>query len=87
MSCSAPPPRATTSPGASALSPSQPPRTLSVAIERVPATLGLCPLRETFASAYLSNSTSNADFATIDDAGVARAHIPTGECDRSRGMR
>jgi peptide/nickel transport system substrate-binding protein len=51
------------------------PRTLVAAIRLEPSTLALRPLRETFASPYLTNRTFNADIAVVDDQAVAQPYL------------
>jgi len=50
-------------------------RTLNVGLEREPSTLGLRPLRETFAATYYPNRTFNADFAFLDDLGAPQPYM------------
>src|SRR5947208_3861223 len=50
-------------------------RTLNVGLEREPPTLGLRPLRETFAANYFPNRTFNADFAYLDDQGAPQPYM------------
>jgi len=62
-------------PGASTSSTPQEPRTLNVSLQREPPTLGLRPLRESFAANYFPNRTFNADFAFLDDQGAPRPYM------------
>ena len=50
-------------------------RLLVTGVQREPSTLGLRPMRETFAAPYLPNRTFNADFAVIDAQGVAQPYL------------
>ncbi len=53
----------------------QEPRTLNVSLQREPPTLGLRPLRESFAAAYFPNRTFNADLAFLDDQGAPQPYL------------
>ncbi len=50
-------------------------KVLVAGIQREPSTLGLRPMRETFAAPYLPNRTFNADIAVIDAQGVAQPYL------------
>jgi ABC-type transport system substrate-binding protein len=68
-------PRSVAQPGANLAGTAQEPRKMNVGLEREPSTLGLRPLRETFASAYFPNRTFNADFAFLDDLGTPQPYL------------
>src|SRR5437588_5218436 len=73
--CAAPSPGRPTASEVGALAAPQEPRTLNVGLEREPPTLGLRPLRETFAANYFPNRTFNADFAYLDDQGAPQPYM------------
>src|SRR5438094_1231986 len=73
--CAAPASRGTQAGEPAPANTTQEPRTLNVGLEREPATLGLRPLRETFAATYFPNRTFNADFGYLDDQGAPQPYL------------
>jgi peptide/nickel transport system substrate-binding protein len=75
VACAAPPASRNAQPGPAAPAAPAEARTLNVGLEREPSTLGLRPLRETFAATYFPNRTFNADFAYLDDQGAPQPYL------------